>query len=78
MEITRSHQSAHGASRLAQLFTRYPIVVGFILMFALTWPLDLGLAAQWRGATDRINRRQAALYGILLRIQSLGLRRSLG
>jgi len=49
METTRSHQSAHEASRLAQLFTRYPIAVGFILMFALTWPLDLGLAAQSRG-----------------------------
>jgi membrane protease YdiL (CAAX protease family) len=49
METTRSNQSTHGASRLAQLFTRYPVAIGFLLMFALTWPLDLGLAAQSRG-----------------------------
>jgi uncharacterized protein len=49
METTRSNQGPQGTSRLAQLFTRYPIVVGFILMFVLTWPLDLGLAAQSRG-----------------------------
>jgi uncharacterized protein len=49
METTRSNLSASGMARLSQLFTRYPIVVGFILMFALTWPLDLGLAAQSRG-----------------------------
>jgi membrane protease YdiL (CAAX protease family) len=36
-------------ARLSQLFTRYPVVVGFILMFALTWPLDLALAAQSHG-----------------------------
>jgi hypothetical protein len=49
METTRSNQGTHGTSRLAQLCTRYPVLVGFILMFALTWPLDLGLAAQSRG-----------------------------
>jgi hypothetical protein len=49
MQTTRSNQGAHRTSWFAQLFIRYPIVVGFILMFALTWPLDLGLAAQSRG-----------------------------
>src|SRR5215207_7170944 len=49
METTQSTQGTRGKSRLAQLFTRYPVVIGFILMFALTWPLDLGLAAQSRG-----------------------------
>jgi uncharacterized protein len=49
METTRSNQGTRGTSRLAQLFTRYPVAIGFILMFALTWPLDLGLAAQSRG-----------------------------
>ena len=28
------------------LFTRYPVSTGFVLMFALTWPLELGLAVQ--------------------------------
>jgi uncharacterized protein len=49
METTQSNQGTRGKSRLAQLFARYPVVIGFILMFALTWPLDLGLAAQSRG-----------------------------
>jgi membrane protease YdiL (CAAX protease family) len=31
------------------VFRRYPVAAGFILMFALTWPLELGLAAQSRG-----------------------------
>jgi hypothetical protein len=31
------------------LVRRYPVTAGFILMFVLTWPLELGLAAQSRG-----------------------------
>ena len=49
METTQANQGTRGRSRLAQLCTRYPVAIGFILMFALTWPLDLGLAAQSRG-----------------------------
>jgi membrane protease YdiL (CAAX protease family) len=49
METTRSNLGVSGMARLSQLFVRYPIVVGFLLMFALTWPLDLGLAAQSHG-----------------------------
>ena len=36
-------------ARLSTLLQRYPLLAGFILMFAFTWPLDLGLAAQSRG-----------------------------
>src|SRR6266498_2165204 len=49
METTQSTQGTRGKSRFVQLFTRYPVAIGFLLMFALTWPLDLGLAAQSRG-----------------------------
>lgn len=34
---------------MTTLFKRYPVTMGFILMFALTWPLELGLAAQSHG-----------------------------
>jgi membrane protease YdiL (CAAX protease family) len=34
---------------LGTVFSRFPVAAGFILMFALTWPLELGLAAQSRG-----------------------------
>jgi hypothetical protein len=44
MQTTRSNQGAHRTSWFAQLFIRYPIVVGFILMFALTWRSTWG----WR------------------------------
>jgi hypothetical protein len=36
METTRSYHGAHGMARLSQLVTRYPVIVGFILIFALT------------------------------------------
>jgi membrane protease YdiL (CAAX protease family) len=49
METTQSTQGTRGKSRFVQLFTRYPVAIGFLLMFTLTWPLDLGLAAQSRG-----------------------------
>ena len=35
--------------RRGSVFTRYPVTTGFVLMFALTWPLELGLAAQSHG-----------------------------
>ena len=31
------------------VFSRYPVAAGFIMMFALTWPIEVGLAAQSRG-----------------------------
>ena len=34
---------------MTTLFKHYPVTMGFILMFALTWPLELGLAAQSHG-----------------------------
>src|SRR3712207_1552503 len=34
---------------LTHLLKRYPLIVGFVMMFACTWPVDLALAAQSRG-----------------------------
>ena len=34
---------------MTTLSKRYPVTMGFILMFLLTWPLELGLAAQSHG-----------------------------
>jgi uncharacterized protein len=34
---------------MTTLFKRYPVTMGFIMMFVLTWPLELGLAAQSHG-----------------------------
>jgi CAAX protease family protein len=34
---------------VTEFLKRHSLIVGFALMFALTWPLDLGLAAQSRG-----------------------------
>jgi len=34
---------------MTTLFKRCPVTMGFILMFVLTWPLELGLAAQSHG-----------------------------
>ena len=36
-------------ARLTQLLKRYPLIAGFVMMFAFTWPVDLALAAQSRG-----------------------------
>jgi uncharacterized protein len=33
---------------VGSVLARHPVAAGFILMFALTWPLELGLAAQSR------------------------------
>jgi uncharacterized protein len=36
-------------SRLAIMVKRYPVLAGFVLMFAFTWPIDLWAAADSRG-----------------------------
>jgi hypothetical protein len=33
-------------SHLARIVRRYPLTAGLLLMFALTWPIDLGVAAE--------------------------------
>jgi uncharacterized protein len=45
----KPHSEKTEPAGLGTVFSRYPVAVGFILMFALTWPLELGLAAQSRG-----------------------------
>ena len=47
--MTTTAGLATSLPRRDTLFTRYPVTAGFILMFALTWPLELGLAAQSHG-----------------------------
>jgi membrane protease YdiL (CAAX protease family) len=34
---------------MTNLFKRHPVTMGFVLMFVLTWPLELALAAQSHG-----------------------------
>src|SRR4249920_1388379 len=36
-------------TQMTTFFKRYPVTMGIILMFVLTWPLELGLAAQSHG-----------------------------
>jgi membrane protease YdiL (CAAX protease family) len=36
-------------SRLVKLLKRYPVLAGFVLMFACTWPIDLWAAADSHG-----------------------------
>lgn len=36
-------------SYLSRIIRRYPLTAGLLLMFALTWPIDLGVAAQSHG-----------------------------
>ena len=49
MASIKPHSEKTEPAGLGTVFSRYPVAVGFILMFALTWPLELGLAAQSRG-----------------------------
>ena len=49
MASTGPHSEKTAPAGVVTVFSRYPVATGFILMFALTWPLELGLAAQSRG-----------------------------
>ncbi len=46
---TGPHSEKTAPAGVGTVLSRYPVATGFILMFALTWPLELGMAAQSRG-----------------------------
>jgi membrane protease YdiL (CAAX protease family) len=52
MTFSGSHSNRTEPVPAGSVFARHPVAVGFLLMFALTWPIELGLVAQSRGLLE--------------------------
>ena len=52
MTFTSSHSNGTEPAGAGSMIARHPVSVGFLLMFALTWPIELGLVAHSRGLVE--------------------------